>query len=178
MMRNVAGYGNAVLATMVGLSLSLGTPEVMAGSPTAAGAGATAVVDATIGGLATARPRLRLAIDTLGGFPVTAVTVTLPPGLSFGATAHGIRIGTETPRSRVHHGRLTVTLHHASASFVLTVSGAAMTESKGLEHAARKVIRFNEAHMQHQRALALTFTVTVASGRHATITVLDTIPFR
>jgi hypothetical protein len=188
-MKNVAGhgYGYAVVATVVGLSLCIGAPEVMAGtpgaSPASTGAGqASAVVGATIGGIATGRPRLRFAIETHGGFPVTAVTIALPAGLSFSPKAtdldHGVRVGSDKPHSSVRKGRLAVTLRRARTSFVLTIAGAALTESQRLEDAVRKVVLYNKAHMRHERALPLKLMVIMASGPHASLRVINTIPFR
>jgi hypothetical protein len=192
MMKNVAGYGCAALsaraaarlpsalvavATVGGLTLSIATPGVAAGSGST-----TAVVHATIGGLATGKPRLRLAIETQGAFPVTAVTVALPSGLGFSGKAadldHGVRVGTDTPNSSVRKGQLTVTPKRASAKFVLTITEPAMTESTRLEDAVTKLITFNRAHMKHERALPLKFTTTLDSGKHAAIRVLNTITFR
>jgi len=181
------------VATAVGISLSIAAPDVLAGglshaapattTPSAPAGGApTATINATIGGLATGTPNLRFSIETHGGFPVTAVTVALPSGLSFSKKAtdlaHGVRVGTDTPQSSVRQGQLTVTLDQASAHFQLTIAGAAMTESASLENAVRKVILFNEAHMTHQRALPLKLALTVNSGPHAAIKVADTIAFR
>jgi hypothetical protein len=177
-MRNVAGhrYGYAVVATVVGLSLSVAAPAVMAGTPVASpattgGGQASAVVDATIGGIA-----------THGGFPVTAVTIALPAGLSFSPKAadldHGVRVGSDRPHSNVRKGHLTVTLRLARTSFVLTIAGSALTESQRLEDAVRKVVLYNQAHMSHQRTLPLKLLVTMAGADNATLGVTNTIPFR
>jgi hypothetical protein len=188
-MRNVAGhrYGYAVVATVVGLSLCVAAPAVMAGTPVASpattgGGQASAVVDATIGGIATGKPRLRFAIETHGGFPVTAVTIALPAGLSFSPKAadldHGVRVGSDRPHSNVRKGHLTVTLRLARTSFVLTIAGSALTESQRLEDAVRKVVLYNQAHMSHQRTLPLKLLVTMAGADNATLGVTNTIPFR
>jgi hypothetical protein len=175
------------VAAVVGLSLSVAAPAVMAGTPLASsattGSGqAGAVVDATIGGIATGRPRLRFAIETHGGFPVTSVTIALPAGLSFSPRAtdldHGVRVGIDKPHSNVRKGHLTVTLRRARTSFVLTIAGAALTESQRLEDAVRKVVLYNEAHMSHQRDLPFELMVTMASGDNATLRLTSTIPFR
>ncbi|MDQ6805657.1 MAG: hypothetical protein M3065_11980 [Actinomycetota bacterium] len=167
----------AAVATLVGLSLSLATPAVIAGTGSA-----TAVVNATVGGLATGKPHLRFAITTQGSFPVTAVTVALPSGLAFSRKGadldHGVRVGTGTPRTSVRRGHLTVTTHRASSNFVLTIAGSAMTESTSLENTVTKLVHFNQSHMSNQRALPLTFTLTLESGAHATLRLLDTIAFR
>jgi len=166
-----------VLAAMVGLSMSIATPEVATGA-----ASPSAVVTSTIGGLATGRPRLRLAIETQGDFPVTAVTVAPPSGLAFSDKAadldHGVRVGTGTPGVSVRQGRLIVKPHRPSANFTLTIAQPAMTESAGLERAIRKLILFNESHRGNERALPLTFPLTLASGNHAVVKVLATIAFR
>jgi hypothetical protein len=166
-----------VVAAVVGLSMSIATPEVAAGA-----ASETAVVTSTIGGLATGKPRLRLAIETQAGFPVTAVTVAPPSGLAFSEKAadrdHGVRVGTDTPATSVRKGELIVKPPRASTSFTLTIASPAMTESAGLERAIRKLIRFNESHLDNERALPLTFSLTLDSGRHAAIKVLATIAFR
>ncbi|HWF74243.1 MAG TPA: hypothetical protein VG186_12915 [Solirubrobacteraceae bacterium] len=168
----------AAVATVLGLSLSLATPEV-----TAAGTGSeTAVVTTTIGGIADGKPRLRFAVATQGGFPVTAVDVTLPSGLAFSTKAsdidHGVRVGTAAARSSVRKGALTVTLHQAAPSFVLTVAGSALTESTKLEAAATKLVLYNRSHLRHEHTLPLKLLITLERGTHTALKLPDTIAFR
>jgi hypothetical protein len=180
----------AAVATLIGLSLCVAVPAAadafsLAVKPpaaaSAAGLPARATVTTALSGLYAGRPSLRLKISSDGSYTLTAVSVTLPPGLAFGKTAvdlaRGVAVnGHNKTNGSVRNGRLRVPLPGTSTSVGLTISGRALTESKGLLKTFRKLIAFNAAHTS-KRALPLSLVITVGGGTHISIKVPVTITF-
>jgi hypothetical protein len=190
----------AAAATVLGVSMSIAAPDAVAyelhltpssqgpggapvTTPPVSGPPTKATVASAITGLDNEKPSLHFAITTSGKQPVTAVTVTLPSGLSFSDHASDLAHGVQTTRTdkpqstTVRDGQLTVALNGSSPNVNLTIGGAALTESKRFEQSVETLAAFNQAHKSDQRSLSLKFTVTVDVGTLDSVKVPVTIVF-
>jgi uncharacterized membrane protein YgcG len=116
-------------------------------------------------GLASGHPTLTFKMRTTKGAPaLSAVTVELPPGLSFVARHHhvsGVSVKQAHIKSLALSGRrLTIKLRRAVSSFTVTIGGAGLAESKALKRAAK-------AHRLHP--LRLTVIALNTRGARTTI---------
>jgi hypothetical protein len=119
-------------------------------------------------GLASGHPTLTFKMRTTKGAPaLSAVTVELPPGLSFVARHHhvsGVSVKQAHIKSLVLSGRrLTIKLRRAVSSFTVTIGSAGLAESKALKRAAK-------AHRLHPVRL----TVIALNTRGARTTIRAT----
>jgi hypothetical protein len=144
---------------------------------------AHATVHAALSGLGHKQPSLSLNIVDDASFPITAVTVTLPRGLTFSKKAadlvHGVMLnGKRKAHSTVTKGQLVVVLPGTSPHAALSIAGPALTESKGLLKTLTKLIGFNAVHKRAKRVLALKLKLTIDSGKFTSIDVPLTITFQ
>lgn len=123
---------------------------------------------ASVAGLAGGSPSLAIkAVKGKHAPSIKALSVALPSGLSFNATAalsaKTVSLaGASVASARVEHGALLVSFHHASANSTLTLRGPLLVESAGLRHD----INSHTARSEH-----LSVTITDSAGRRTKLAI-------